>query len=213
MKTFLGISFVCALALCFSAGNAAQKVQGHGQVQVKPAPVVKQHNVVRVKEHPARVTVKNRATVVRYSRAKTVVVKPRKVRVINTLPVGHATVLFGGRNYYYHGGLYYHLVGASYALLAPPFGLRIGVLPAGYFRVRFGGVPFFYYRGVYYQSVGAEYEVVEPQVGMVVPELPEDDVEEVTIDGKTYYEHNGILYDSIVTKKGVQYKVVGKLED
>ena len=58
-----------------------------------------------------------------------------------------------------------------------------------------------------------EYEVVEPSVGTVVPELPENDVEVVTIDGETYYEFDDILYKPLVTKEGVQYEVVGRLDD
>jgi hypothetical protein len=47
----------------------------------------------------------------------------------------------------------------------------------------------------------------------VVPELPENDVEVVTIDGETYYEFDDILYKPLVTKEGVQYEVVGRLDD
>ena len=74
-------------------------------------------------------------------------------------------------------------------------------------------LPHYYYRGVYYRQVNNEYEVVEPSVGTVVPELPENDVEVVTIDGETYYEFDDILYKPLVTKEGVQYEVVGRLDD
>jgi hypothetical protein len=67
--------------------------------------------------------------------------------------------------------------------------------------------------GTFYREAGKEYEAVEPTVGAVVPDLPEHNVEEVTIDGKTFYEYDHILYKSIVTEDGLKYEVVGKLDD
>ncbi len=77
----------------------------------------------------------------------------------------------------------------------------------------FGAVPHFYYMGTYYrQNNNEEYETVEPAVGAIVPELPDHDVDEVTIDGKTFFEYDNVLYKSVVTNDGVQYEVVGKLD-
>ncbi len=67
--------------------------------------------------------------------------------------------------------------------------------------------------GTYYREVGSEYEAVEPVVGTIVPELPEDNVDEITIDGQTYYEYDDMLYKAIVTSTGIEYEVVGKLGD
>jgi len=77
----------------------------------------------------------------------------------------------------------------------------------------FGAVPHFYFMGTYYKQVNEEYETVQPAVGTIVPELPDHNVEEVTIDGKTYFEYDNILYKTVVIKSGVQYEVVGKLDD
>jgi hypothetical protein len=149
----------------------------------------------------------------RYPRNKVVVVKPRVVHTVKVLPVGYTQVFYGKRNYYCHSGYYYHYHNGIYRTIAPPFGFRIGFLPVGYRTVYINTLPHYYYRGVYYRQVNNEYEVVEPAVGTVVPELPENDVEVVTIDGETYYEFDDILYKPLVTKEGVQYEVVGRLDD
>lgn len=149
----------------------------------------------------------------RYPRNKVVVVKPRVVHTVKVLPVGYTQVFYGKRNYYCHGGYYYHYHNGIYRTIVPPFGFRIGFLPIGYRTVYINTLPHYYYRGIYYRQVNNEYEVVEPTVGTVVPELPENDVEVVTIDGETYYEFDDILYKTLVTKEGLQYEVVGKLDD
>lgn len=148
----------------------------------------------------------------RYSRTKVVVVKPRRVRTVTVLPNGYSAVMFGGRNYYYHGGSFFRLNGGVYTVIAPPIGIHIRILPVGYRRVVIGGAPYFYFEGVYYRQIGNEYETVEPTSGTRAPELPMDDVDKVTIDGQTYYEYDQVLYKPVVTDNGVQYEVAGKLD-
>lgn len=172
-------------------------------------------NTVKVEKHNNHPN-SHKTTVVkvnRYPRNKVVVVKPRKVYNVTVLPTGYTTIIYGKRNYYCHNGYFYHYHDNIYTTIVPPFGLRIKVLPFGYRSVFIAGVPHYYYRGVYYMQRDNEYEVVEPKVGVIVPELPEDNVEEVTIDGNVYYAFDDILYKSIVTTDGVQYEVVGKLDD
>jgi hypothetical protein len=147
-----------------------------------------------------------------FARTRVTVVKQRTVRMFQTLPVGYASTLYGGRNFYHYGGRYYGYSGNMYSIIGAPIGIRIRLLPAGYKRVFIGGAPHFYYSGVYYREIGNnEYEVIEPIIGTIVPELPDENVEEVMIDGQTLYEYDNILYKSIVTKDGTQYEVVGKL--
>jgi hypothetical protein len=160
---------------------------------------------------------RNRRTVVvrrpAFSRSRVVVVRPRRFRTVSVLPVGCITYNHRRRDYYFHNGLYYQGAPSGFAVVAAPFGLRIRVLPVGYHRVMFGAVPHFYYMGTYYrQNNNEEYETVEPSVGAIVPELPDHDVDEVTIDGKTFFEYDNVLYKSVVTNGGVQYEVVGKLD-
>jgi hypothetical protein len=147
-----------------------------------------------------------------FPRNKVVVVKARRVRTTRSLPLGLSAIKFGGRVYYYNGGTFYGLYGGAYTVIAPPIGIRVRILPVGYRRIFIGGAPYFYYSGVYYRAVDDEYETIEPTSGTIVPELPQDDVDKVSVDGQTYYEYDKILYKPIVTDNGVQYQVAGKLD-
>jgi len=158
----------------------------------------------------------NRSVVVSrpgFFRSSVVVVRPRCFRTVSVLPFGCITLNHRRRDYYFHNGLYYQGAPSGFAVVAAPFGLRIRVLPLGYRRVMFGAVPHYYYMGTYYRQINdQEYETVEPAVGAIVPELPDHNVDEVTIDGKTFFEYDNVLYKSVVTDGGVQYEVVGKLD-
>jgi hypothetical protein len=147
-----------------------------------------------------------------FPRTKVVVVRPR-VRTITVLAPEHTRIVYRGRPYFYQGGRYFHYVNNGYTIIAPPRGIRLGFLPIGYRPIFIGNVQHYYYRGAYYRPIGSEYEVFEPNVGTIVPDLPEDNVEEVTIDGQVYYECNDILYKSVSTANGSEYEVVGKLND
>ncbi|MDJ1485192.1 DUF6515 family protein [Cytophagaceae bacterium YF14B1] len=160
-----------------------------------------------------RVRVVRARPVRRYPRAKVVVVRPRRVRTVTVLPAGHVTVVSRGRNYYYYNGFYHTQVNNVYTVIAPPRGVRIRVLPVGYTNIVIGGTPHYYYQGAYYKQVDNEYETIEPVIGTVVPNLPEDNVDEVTIDGENYYEFDDLLYKPVVTASGTQYEVVGNLDD
>jgi hypothetical protein len=154
------------------------------------------------------------APFVPFSRTNITVVKQRNVRMFQTLPDGYSSTIFGGRNFYHYGGRYYGYSGNMYSMVAAPIGIHLRLLPVGTRRVFIDGVPHSYYAGVYYRGIGGnEYEVVEPSIGTIVPELPDDNVEEVMLNGQRLYEYDHILYKSVVTKNGVQYEVVGKLGD
>jgi Family of unknown function (DUF6515) len=183
--------------IVFGGANSSQAQRRHGHDKVK---VVR--NV-------------NRNTKVVYSRSKRVIIRPRVVRTVKVLPVGYRAFVHNRNNYYTHGGLYYSLRNNVYVATPPPFGIRISILPTGYRSLRWRNANYFYHQGSYYNKVDAtnEYEVIEPQIGMVVPELPEENVEEVTINDQVYYEFDDYLYKQIPTKKGLKYEVVGKLSD
>ena len=148
----------------------------------------------------------------RFYRNKVIVVKKRRGRVIQTLPAGHIIYVHRKINYYAHNGLYYNKVGNTYALVPSPFGLRIKVLPPNHRKIMIVGKPHFYYMGTYYVASNNEYEVVEPVIGAIVPDLPEENVEEITIEGEKLFEYDGYLYQSILENGEDQYKLVGKLE-
>jgi hypothetical protein len=149
-----------------------------------------------------------------YSRSKITVVKTRSVRTFRTLPYGYVGFRFGGLNYYHHAGFCYTYVNNIYRIRPFPIGYRIKVLPVGYRTIFYQGVPYYYYGGTYYVSTKDQsYITKAPISGMIVPDLPEDDVEEVKIGDQTYYEYDDVLYKSIPDSTGVKYQVVAKLED
>lgn len=205
---FVIVAFSLAIATTLNV-----VAQHHGGPHNHNGNVVRKEKMVQVHNGRGDAKVMKTTTVKTYSRVNVKIVKQRNVNVIQSLPIGYSTVTFGGRNLFYHGGRYYNAVGNSYSLIAAPIGLRVRILPIGYRRIFIGAVPHYYYGGVYYRQIGDEYEAVEPSVGTIVPELPTDNVEEVIIDGQTLYEYDNFLYKSIVTRKGVQYEVVGKLGD
>ncbi len=169
------------------------------------------------KAKKTKVVVTSRPTRVQYPhnqfpRTKVVVVKPR-IRTINVLAPEHTRIVYRGRPYFFQGGRYYLYTNNVYRITAPPRGIRIGLLPIGYRPILIGNVQNYYYMGAYYRPVGNQYEAFEPNIGTIVPDLPQDNVEEVTIDGQLYYECNDILYKAINTSTGTEYQVVGKLND
>lgn len=222
MKNVLAVALTGCIVIASSIGLTTEGIAqthvhvhgGNKTVKVgKAGKVVRTEKTVRIKNSGARVKVVKVAPTRTFARTNLTIVRKRNVRVVQALPTGYSTIGFGGRNFFFHGGRYYNYVGNSYSMIAPPFGLRIRVLPVGYRRIFIGPIPHFYYGGVYYRQVGDEYETVQPAVGTIVPELPQDDIEEVTIDGQTLYEVDNILYKSVVTNDGNQYEVVGTLKD
>lgn len=175
--------------------------------------MIKPEKMVNIEHHRDAVAPKH-TPFVPFSRTNITVVKQRNVRMLQTLPDGYSSTLYGGRNFYHYGGRYYGYLGNMYSMVAAPIGIRMRLLPVGTRRVFIDGVPHYYYAGVYYREIsGNEYEVVEPSIGTIVPELPDENMEEVMLNGQTLYEYDHILYKSVVTKTGVQYEVVGKLSD
>lgn len=122
----------------------------------------------------------------------------------------YVSIRFGSMNYRYQRGYYYRPYGASFQVVVPPFGIRIGALPIGYRSFYVGPNPYYYYHGTYYRPyAGNQYEVVAPPLGAVVDELPVG-AKVTVIDGQKYYELNGTYYQEEITADSeLQYKVVG----
>jgi len=91
---------------------------------------------------------------------------PARGFVTERLPVGSTSVAFGGGRYFFHAGVWFRPVGASFEVITPPLGIVIPLLPPGFVSVTLGGAPYFYANGVYYaQAPGAGYTVVAPPPG------------------------------------------------
>jgi hypothetical protein len=67
-----------------------------------------------------------------------------------SLPPGRASLRYRGDPYYFHGGVWYRPWGPRFRVIAPPFGIGIGLLPPYYTTVWAGGVPYYYADGTYY---------------------------------------------------------------
>ncbi len=83
------------------------------------------------------------------------------------MPMGYRTSYYGGSPYYYHGGSWYRPYGPRYVVVAPPFGIGIGVLPPFYTTLWYGGSPYYYADNTYYayRPERREYVVTEQPRG------------------------------------------------
>lgn len=120
------------------------------------------------------------------------------------------SIQFGGIPYRYQYGYFYRPYGASFSLVMPPIGIRIGTLPPGYRRVMVGPSPYYYYNGTYYRGLpDQQYEVVAPPLGATVDALPPG-ARVTVIDGEKYYEYKGTYYrEEITPDNELEYVVVG----
>lgn len=93
----------------------------------------------------------------------------------------------------------------------PTIGFRFGFLPYGYFPFYWGADLYYYYGGVFYRpNDDGGYEVAVPPVGAAVPTLPRG-AQSIVIDGKQYYELNGVYFEQSTDDKGKTiYVVAGK---
>jgi hypothetical protein len=92
----------------------------------------------------------------------------------------------------------------------PHIGLSLSVLPFGYYPFFFGNTQFYYSGGLYYRQYEDSYRVVVPPIGAEVPSIPSD-AEQVTINGRDYYEYKGVYYNAVVNNDGkTVYIIAGK---
>ena len=160
------------------------------------------------------VVVKKNKPAKHYPQHEAVVVTHRPDRSFNEINHDHQQINYRGYDYAYSKGHYYKRVNEVYNLVPPPHGIRVKIIPSDYLTIMVQSVPYYFYEGVYYRNtIEDDYEVVAPPMGAIVPELPEYDVKALVIDGKTVFEYDNILYKPVVTKSGVQYKVIGTIGD
>jgi hypothetical protein len=92
-------------------------------------------------------------------------------------------------------------------VVSPSFGVRIHTLPVGSSRVQVGPRVYHYYYGTYYLQRGQEYEVVQAPVTASIGSLPYG-YNTVIVDGKAYYELDGIYYQPSATSTGEEVLIV-----
>ncbi len=137
-----------------------------------------------------------------------------KMTVSRTLP-GKTVVLKHHQSIvHFNAGRFFHYDDGRYIWVAPPLGIHLKTLPFGHIHFFIGQDPYYYYQGVYYtqDETEEEYEVVEAPLNATVPTLPEES-EKVEIDGQTYYECYGTIYQIVRTPDGKAFQVVGRIED
>jgi hypothetical protein len=83
---------------------------------------------------------------------------------VRVLPHGYRPYFFGGRSYYFYGGVWYAPSGPGFVVVRPPVGMVISALPPYYSTVWIGGLPYYYANDVYYTWDPAQngYVVVDP---------------------------------------------------
>jgi hypothetical protein len=185
MKT---VKFLLVIAMLFcGADTFAQRTVGRGTSRGMSL-----HHISRGDVHYRRPV--SRITVSRTLPGKTVVLKH------------HESII------HFNAGRFFHYDDGRYLWIAPPFGIHLNVLPVGYIQFFIGQDPYYYNQGVYYVEDNEGYEVVEPPLNAIVTTLPEES-EKVEIDGQTYYECYGTIYQIVRTPDGKAFQVVGRIDD
>ncbi len=92
---------------------------------------------------------------------------PARGYAVPAVPSGSVRILFGSRPFYYHSGVWWQPVGASFQVVVPPFGIMVPVLPADAVLLMVAGIAFYYANGVYYRhDPGQGYVVVQAPTGV-----------------------------------------------
>jgi len=108
-------------------------------------------------------------------------------------------------------GAYHRAAHAATAAKAVAWGTRVRRLPDGY-RRRWWRNRFWYYgTDMWYVEDSDEYIATQPPLGMIVHAIPEGSVEH-TVDGRTYYEYNGVWFRPVMSGGGSSYEVVSRPE-
>jgi hypothetical protein len=95
---------------------------------------------------------------------------------VRVLPDGYRPYFWGGRSFYFAGGVWYEAGGPGFVVVRPPVGLVISVLPPDYSTVWIGGLPYYYANEVYYTWSPDKngYVVVDPPAGADHPTAAPD---------------------------------------
>ena len=133
-------------------------------------------------------------------------------RLVISIGGPYRTIPWLGIPYNYYNGYWYRPYGASFQLIAPPFGIRIGTLPFGYSPIYGPWGDYYYYNNVFYRhpvNDNSNYEVIDAPLGAQVPELPKGATVRV-INTQKYYELDGVFYQEDLKDGQIWYTVVGK---
>jgi len=149
---------------------------------------------------------------------------------INTLPRGYEIRYVRSTPYYYYDGIYYRpFRDGGYVIVRPPIGSYIAskLLDVALTAVVLNSIEntyeriiaaqaakdaqYYYGDGIYYRTRdNGEYEVIDAPTGALVSQLPED-FEEVTLNGKSYYQVEDVLYKVVIIDGHPFFEVVAVL--
>lgn len=78
---------------------------------------------------------------------------------IKVLPVNYSRIVFRGKTFYYHFGIFYQEEKSSdeYVVVSAPLGSRVDAIPEGYEIKRINGTDYYFVGEVYYKLVADEY--------------------------------------------------------
>ncbi|HEX4025922.1 MAG TPA: DUF6515 family protein [Steroidobacteraceae bacterium] len=123
---------------------------------------------------------------------------PPRGAVVRALPSGYRSFYYGGRPFFFVGGVWYASGPAGFIVTVPPRGLVVSVLPPFYTTVWLGGVPYYYADDVYYQwdSGASAYQVVAPPADADAPGQPVQTPPAQSPQGELFiYPKNGQTQD------------------
>ncbi len=127
---------------------------------------------------------------------------------VHVLPDGYRPYFYGGRSFYFTGGVWYAPEGPGFVVVRPPVGLVINVLPPYYSTVWIGGLPYYYANDVYYTWNPAQngYVVVDPPANADQPSTPppgaHDDLIVYPKNGQTTEQQAADRYECYRWAKG-----------
>ncbi len=90
---------------------------------------------------------------------------PSRGTTVGALPRGSVRVAYRGRDFYFHGGVWFRVIDDGYLIDEPPIGIVVPLLPPSYATLPYAGGPYYYANGVYYMSGPGGYVVVAPPQG------------------------------------------------
>ena len=119
---------------------------------------------------------------------------------IAALPLGYYTVHHFDGDYYFHSGVWYRHVGASYVVVQPPIGALVPLLPPDYTTIWVGAVPYYYANGIYYDAAPGGYAVVAPPASASVTPPGEQAANAPGPTGNWYYCESAKSYYPYVSQ-------------
>ncbi len=117
---------------------------------------------------------------------------PARGYAMHALPRGSISVLYGGGQFYFHGGVWFRPARGRFIVSVPPVGIVVPMLPPAYTTLWIRAVPYYYANGVYYvTTLGQGYTVVAPPPGAETAQAVPRPVLPGNLPDQVIYPKNG----------------------